>query len=200
MATTPKTKKPAKQQVSTTKSKGVVASKKKGLSGTQWGLIAIGGVLVLTIAGYFAVQQYENSTSSAASCVSKTFKKGSKSACVGYFQAMINGITKVLDYKQVSAQDKKYYKYDGRYFTGPQIAVDNTFGSGTEERVKAFQTFSHLNGNLSVDGIIGPKTWTEVCEWAYWIYPYNGSGNYANIVNKAYEAYKNAGCTAKMYK
>ena len=63
MATTPKTKKP----VTSTKSKGVVASKKKGFSKKQWGIIAVAGMLVLAVGGYFAFQAYENSSPNAAS-------------------------------------------------------------------------------------------------------------------------------------
>lgn len=62
MATTPKTKKP----VSSTKSKGIVASKKKGLSKKQWGIISVVGVLVLAASGYFGFQAYQNLSSNAA--------------------------------------------------------------------------------------------------------------------------------------
>jgi len=89
MATTPKTKKPA----SNTKSKDIVASKKKGLGKKQWGIIAIAGALVLAVGGYFAFQAYQNSSSNAASKWTKvawgSAKNGSKKASISIYACKI---------------------------------------------------------------------------------------------------------------
>lgn len=60
MVTTPKGKKSA------TAGSRIVSSKKKGLSKKQWTTVAIVGALILTIGGYFGIQQYQNLTSNAA--------------------------------------------------------------------------------------------------------------------------------------
>lgn len=96
MATTAKTKKTA----STTKSKGVVASKKKGLSTQQWSIIAIVGVLVLAIGGYLGLQAYQNSRPSASAW---------------------GDIGRI----QINASTKSYAKFDGYACASPQAAGYN---------------------------------------------------------------------------
>jgi len=44
----------------------------------------------------------------------------------------------------------------------PRLIVDGDFGAKTEARVKDFQR----NNNLTVDGIVGPKTWQALHEQA----------------------------------
>ena len=41
---------------------------------------------------------------------------------------------------------------------GQTVNVDGLFGVATEAAVRAFQTGTHL----TVDGIVGPKTWTKL--------------------------------------
>ena len=143
MTTTAKSKKaPVKKQVSSTKSKGVVASKKKGLNRKQWSVIAVVGVVVLAIGGYLGLQAYQNSTSDAASCVSKTFKKGSSGSCVKYIQILAN------------------YRFNMNAPKHAKLAVDGKFGSGTKSAIQAFQK----DYKLSADGIVGKKTWWGLCQ------------------------------------
>ena len=42
---------------------------------------------------------------------------------------------------------------------GYNVRVDGVFGALTETAIKAFQS----QRNLSVDGIVGPKTWSQLC-------------------------------------
>jgi peptidoglycan hydrolase-like protein with peptidoglycan-binding domain len=41
---------------------------------------------------------------------------------------------------------------------GHDVAADGIFGPGTEAAVRAFQS----SKNLSVDGVVGPQTWTAL--------------------------------------
>lgn len=154
MATTPKTKRP----VSNTKSK-VVASKKKGLSRKQWGIIATAGVLVLAIGGYFGVQYYQNSQSDAASCRSGTYKLGSRSTCVKYIQTLLNAM-------QSNAGHWAGNGYKGGYY----VDTDGIFGNKTKENVIVLQKWynSYLGkGDIKVDGVVGKETWSLFCQYAY---------------------------------
>lgn len=142
MATTTKPKKTASRTKTAprAKSKSTVASKQKGLGKKQWGILSVAGVLVLTIGGYFALQAYQSNSSDAASCVSRTFRKGSIGTCVKYAQILLN------------------YK-NGAEKNIPKIAVDGIFGAKTVAATKTYQK----NWRLTVDGIVGKKTWESLC-------------------------------------
>lgn len=173
MATTAKSKKaPVKKQVSSTKPKGVVASKKKGLNRKQWSVIAVVGVVVLAIGGYLGLQAYQNSTSDAASCVSKTFKQGSSGSCVKYIQTLVN-------YKAKAGQG------------GSKVTVDGAFGSKTVAAVKAFQKHWSLN----VDGTVGKKTWAGLCSAQMGYTDSKGKNHGIWLSQAALNAAKSAGCS-----
>ena len=153
MPTTTKTKQPVKRQTSATKPKGTVASKKRGLSRKQRGIVAGVGVLVLAVGGYFAVQAYQNNTADAASCVSKTFNKGDTGKCVKYIQRMVNGIMQI------------YFSDDYPKYTA--LDVDGKYGTKTEEAVKTLRkAFNSDKRGTKPDtgGTVGKETWWRMCE------------------------------------
>ena len=149
MATTPKTKKP----VSSTKSK-VIASKKKGLSKKQWGIIATAGVIVLAVGGYFGFQAYQNSSSNAASCVSKTFKKGDTGKCVKDIQNLVNYVHE-MDRKSNGS------KYLGTF---KNLTINGKYDAKTETAVKNIQAHAYARSQpVSTTGTVNGETWAVLC-------------------------------------
>lgn len=73
--------------------------------------------------------------SRAAVCTSYQYSRGSSGTCVKYIQTLAN--------------------WQGRL----ALAVDGSFGPGTETGVKTVQT----KGGLKVDGVVGPQTWGYLC-------------------------------------
>lgn len=73
----------------------------------------------------------------AGKCVDHVYGYGSNSVCVGYIQKLLN-----------------WAPY------GPKLVVDNSFGSQTRKA-----TINYQNGmsNLVADGLVGPKTWLQLC-------------------------------------
>ncbi|MRG61382.1 hypothetical protein GE115_16110 [Agromyces sp. CFH 90414] len=50
----------------------------------------------------------------------------------------------------------------GSVYGGYQLAVDNSFGANTKTNVVRFQRYL----SLSADGVVGPKTWYQLCRYA----------------------------------
>lgn len=97
-------------------------------------------------------------------CTAYTYQREGYSTCVGLIQRMLNGI-------------RSRYSYGG--YT---VDVDNSFGYNTENNAMAFQNFR----GLTVDGIVGPNTWNQLCIYA------GQASFYSN--NDAWQAAYDAGC------
>src|SRR5690606_22488428 len=76
----------------------------------------------------------------------------------------------------------------GKHYSGYGLAVDNSFGGNTKTQVQRFQRFA----NLTADGVVGPKTWNQLCFYAGQVnFNYKSSGATRNA---AWNAAYNAGC------
>lgn len=162
-----------KKTTAKTAAKKIVASKKKGLSKKQWGIIGIIGVVVIATAGYFGYQAYQDSTSNASSCVSRTFKKGSSGSCVKYIQILAN-------YKIVNGAPKH-----------TKLATDGVFGSATKSGIEAFQKY----WDLTADGVVGKKTWASLCSAQMGYTDSKGVNHGTWTSQSALNAAKSAGCS-----
>mgnify|MGYP000848260319 CR=1 FL=1 len=149
--------------------KVIVSSKKKGLSGKQWGIIGIVGAIVVGVGAYLVVQ---TATTNASSCVSKTFSQGSNGSCVTYIQTLLN------------------YKIGKNSPNISKVAVDGAYGAKTKSAVSAFQKYWKLNTN----GTVNKQTWNSLCS-AQMGYT-DGKGSHGVWTSKsALAAAKSAGCS-----
>lgn len=98
----------------------------------------------------------------ATPCVKNVYVQGGYAKCIGYIQVMLNEWA--------------------RGYGIPSIAVDNSFGPATKQRVKDFQ-WDSWNPKLTVDGVVGPKTWQVLCA-------YGESSRFASVRSAA----NSAGC------
>ncbi|MGX5695217.1 peptidoglycan-binding domain-containing protein [Agromyces soli] len=94
----------------------------------------------------------------AGRCVDYTYSQGGYSSCIGYIQQLVN------------------------YHSGAGLVVDNAFGPKTKSAVMQVQ----WRFGLTVDGIVGPRTWNIIC------YPQKGPGP---IPGFPYTAARAAGCS-----
>jgi len=99
----------------------------------------------------------------AGSCVSYNYGYGGYAACVGRIQVLLNAFRPEIGYPYA------------------KLAVDNSFGPATRAAVIKFQKF----WRLTPDGIVGPRTWNELCS------PHMGPGP---IAWYPYAAARAAGC------
>ncbi|WP_395245197.1 peptidoglycan-binding protein [Agromyces sp. MMS24-K17] len=106
----------------------------------------------------------------AGRCVDYNYSQGGYSSCIGTIQQLLN-------YHRIP-QASRYHQPIGSY-TG--LAVDNAFGPATKSAVVAFQRY----WGLSVDGIVGPQSWSYLCS------PMKGPGP---VPGYPYTAARAAGC------
>lgn len=135
------------------KSKTVASKKKFSLSSFQKKLI-VGASIVLLAAGLFAGYTiWQDTKTDAATCVSRTFKVGNKSACVKYAQQIINAAI---------AQDKKSSTASSIATTASlkTLSANGSFTSSTKSTLVSFQQLK----NIAVSGTIDPATWGVLCE------------------------------------
>ncbi len=107
-------------------------------------VVAVGGVALLV-----------GSHADSAPCYKATFGNGSSGHCVQDIQTAFNALYN-------NGWNVSALKQDG----GRVLTVDGQYGANTTASVKAFQ---RVDGRLSVDGIVGPNTWSELCvySWQY---------------------------------
>ena len=77
----------------------------------------------------------------ATTCVQNVYVYGGYAKCIGYIQVLLNEWA--------------------RGYGIPPLAVDNSFGPATKQRVKNFQE----DAALTIDGVVGPKTWQALCDY-----------------------------------
>ena len=77
----------------------------------------------------------------ATTCVQNVYVYGGYAKCIGYIQVLLN-------------------EWARGYGISP-LAVDNSFGPATKQRVKNFQE----DAALTIDGVVGPKTWQVLCDY-----------------------------------
>ncbi|HKU18608.1 MAG TPA: peptidoglycan-binding domain-containing protein [Candidatus Saccharimonadales bacterium] len=118
--------------------------------------------LTLVVSGFVVTRP---ATASAATCKQLVFRQSSThQTCVTYIQRMLNDMRS----QQVVL---------------PQLSVDGYFGPKTKANVMSFQHVEHIG----VDGIVGPQTWTHLCNPVNFYIPNFTFGDYVS-------ASRSAGC------
>ncbi len=121
---------------------GIISGKKKiVLSRKQ--KIATVLVAALAVVGVgFGVYNYTYMNESfAGGCISNSYKYRSRGICVEHIQSLNN-----------------YFAKTGSPIADT-LAVDGIFGDGNRTSIRKFQKY----WGLSVDGVVGPKTWNILC-------------------------------------
>jgi len=91
--------------------------------------------------------------SAATTCRSYNYSYGGVSTCITYIQRMLNTL---------SANWGNLYYIESP--AGKQLTVDGAFGANTQYVVTKFQQAErNLGYAMSVDGIVGPQTWSHLC-------------------------------------
>lgn len=112
--------------------------------------------IFLVVASIGVVYFYDRSPQSeAAGCVSNTYKQSSSSTCVKYIEQMINGVTEVYVGEKFDFSREALNSY--------MVNVDTYFSSYTKGKIVNFQRWGY---QLTDDGIVGAKTWGELCGFA----------------------------------
>jgi zinc D-Ala-D-Ala carboxypeptidase len=102
--------------------------------------------LAIVVLGVAAFGTYLLTTSHAATpCKATAWSMGEADTCVAAIQRITNA-------------SARHWHYSG----GAILAIDGSFGPKTKAQVQAIQQYGHL----SQDGVVGPKTWTMICEQA----------------------------------
>lgn len=137
---------------------------------------AIVAALTIALTGVGSVapssQAEAYSGSSNKGCNAYKYARGGYSSCIATIQRMLNGVN---------------VGYGSRY-GGYGLTVDNSFGTSTYTQVRRFQKFA----GLTSDGIVGRKTWNQLCFYAGQVnFNYKSSGA---TQNAAWRAAFKAGC------
>ncbi|QEO13159.1 peptidoglycan-binding protein [Agromyces intestinalis] len=136
--------------------------------------------LALAIGAIAPVVAPSEPAQAAAPCVSYVYGQNSTYAsCVKNIQTILNGATVLRSTCR------------GVGYANNRITADGYFGPATKSRVIAFQKSKCLTG----DGVVGPKTWSELCWVANWLGANirSGAPDYA-IAQTTYKAGKASGC------
>ena len=143
--------------------------KLKKLTAYGYSHIVLPALVVVSIA---AVGTYVLNTSHAAAiCKKSTFSSGRTGTCVQDIQYIVNG--------ECSIRATTHYP------SCSKLATDGQYGAKTIAQVKVFQKFV----GLSQDGVVGPKTWTWMCNAAK-----SATRNTNGDTHFEYSAAKDAGC------
>lgn len=129
------------------------------------GVLIIAGVVIKVV-------------SHAGSCKDGTFGQGTSGRCVTDIQILMNAM--------YNNGGSVFYPYFGQY-GGRVLTVDGQYGANTKADVAAFQHADnswHHDTAFTVDGVVGPKTWNEICLYGY----------HNNLGAKADNAGYDAGC------
>ncbi|BDZ53499.1 hypothetical protein GCM10025870_05720 [Agromyces marinus] len=93
-----------------------------------------------------ATAAHAGTGSTGKGCTAHQYAYGGYASCIGNIQKMLNGISHVR----------------GKTYGGYTLTVDNQFGANTKTNVRRFQSYV----GLVSDGIVGPKTWHQLCRYA----------------------------------
>jgi peptidoglycan hydrolase-like protein with peptidoglycan-binding domain len=104
----------------------------------RWAIVSASALAVASAVSLGGLTAGAEPAHAATKCISNTYSLGGQSTCIGYIQQMLNWWQKPN-----------------------KIAVDNGFGPITRNAVIQYQR--SWSGQLSVDGIVGPKTWSYLC-------------------------------------
>ncbi|MDQ0708400.1 peptidoglycan hydrolase-like protein with peptidoglycan-binding domain [Arthrobacter woluwensis] len=140
---------------------------KKGLAAGA-AAFALAGLMSASPVG--AANAYSGTTGKG--CTAYQYSRGGYATCVGHIQRMLNGIRAAY----------------GSQYGGYSLTVDNSFGANTETNVRRFQQWTYLTS----DGIVGAKTWNQLCSYAGQVnFSYSDVGA---AKNAAWQAAYDAGC------
>jgi len=171
-----KTKQKSTKTQSSKSTKGVIASSKKfSLSRKQWAVVAVIVVAVAGIGTYLGVQMYQDTTTGAASCVSKTYNEGDSGSCVKHAQTLLN------------------YKIAKNAPNIAKLSTDGSFGPKTKAAVKAFQKY----WQLSQTSTINKSTWGSLCSAQMGYTDSKGVDHGVWTSKTALDAARAAGCSVK---
>lgn len=161
----------AKKQTSKNKSnaKGAVAGPKKvSLSRAQLAILVASTVVVAGAVTYVGVQYSQNTTTNAASCVSKTLEKGDSGRCVKILQYALRS---TMQKQKVVAPNSSYVKAVKKL---PTLTASGTFDNATKTVVETFQKYASVSKSasdstktaLTVNGVVNKRTWAGICKFA----------------------------------
>lgn len=110
-------------------------------------IAVVSGALVATSAATAAP------ASAATTCRSYVYSYGGTSTCITYIQRMLNALS--------WGWGNLYYLESPH---GKQLTVDGAYGANTKYVVTQFQQAErNLRYTITVDGIVGPQTWSRLC-------------------------------------
>lgn len=136
-------------------------------------LLAATAVMVVALAA--PAQAAPSRYATGKGCTANTYRQGSSGTCVAYIQAMLNGIR-------------------SGYGVGSTLVVDGDFGSLTAKQTRSYQKWNHL----VADGVVGPKTWNELCFYTGQVaFSYTSS---TKAKQTAWKAAYSAGCWVEYQK
>lgn len=166
MATSKTTRKKSVKPAS--KPKTVAGKKRLSLSSFQKKLFVSISIILLAAGIFAGYSVWQNTQTDAATCVSRTFKVGSKNTCVKYAQQIINAAI---------ALDKTAAKSTDTANIGSlkPVSTNGSFTSATKTTVTGLQ----VKKTVAATGKIDPTTWGVLCELG---------------LTAAPDAYKYAGC------
>jgi zinc D-Ala-D-Ala carboxypeptidase len=151
--------------------------------GWHFALPVVAIVAVASVGAYLLTQSH------AATCKDYIYGNGGSGVCVGYIQKMLNG---AYEAGTAIGQNPNFAQAVGLPVSSTKlITVDGSYGPQTVGRVKAFQTAMHQR---TIDGIVGPTTWAQLCGAAYTAAVDRQNDSVAQV---GWGAAQHAGCPAQ---
>ncbi len=143
--------------------------------------------LAILVSAIVTIALPTQNASALSGCVAQNYYYGKTGVCVTNIQTMLNGFAD-------AANIQRNYSYNYSPGCAPaypgyisKISEDNVFGSITKRSVQTYQKATCL----SADGVVGPKTWSNLC---YTIAAARNGNTVTSAIYSAYNAARNSGC------